>query len=96
MVSLVDFLRHEEETGHGHENPTDGHGYPPEGTDVFRVPEKGGYGGTAATGEVELELGEDSHGGKEMNTDERVDEAGAAETLAEFLHGHGTEAFGQV
>lgn len=95
VISLFDFLRHEEEASEGHEEAADPHGDPPEGAEGSEVPHHR-MGGTAAAGHAEFELGEDGGGGEEVDEQEGIDEAGAAQALAKFLDGHGIETIRQI
>lgn len=96
MVSLLDFLRHEEESRQRHEDAAGTHSDPPEESDVIHIPgEDSGHAATAGA-DAELEFRIDRDGGEEVDADEWVDEAGAAEALAELLYGHRPESLREV
>lgn len=97
MISLFEFLAHEGDAAEGHDEEADdgdecpeGSGGPEEvGVEHAREIGIGGGGG-------DLEF--DGHGGdgEEVDGEERIDEAAAAQALAQLLDGHRIEALRQV
>lgn len=96
VITLFDFLRHEDESSERHEYAADTHRNPPKWTDGFRVPHEDSTRGLSAWSHAELELCKDRCGCEEMDAEEWIDETGATKALAQLLHGHGTEVLWEI